>query len=154
MLLLALKEEIKRDNEALQMWLPIMEPKMDANMIVDMGTNLKNLNREMHAFIERTTIQAHELDKVMKEQSYRQLPSDVKKDDIRESESISLSLEDELSSSTLDDDKITMKYDKMSLILEGELQDPTLVEKNELAIGEELLLKEKQVEKGTSRANS
>ena len=154
MLLLALKEEIKRDNETLQMWLPIMEPKMDANMIVDMGTNLKNLNREMHAIMERKTIQVHELDKVMKEQSYRKLPSDIKNDDIRESESISLSLEDELSSSTLDDDKITMKYDKISLILEGELQDPTLVEKNELAIDEELLLKEKQVEKGRSRANS
>ena len=40
-----------------------------------------------------------------------------------------------------------MKYDKMSLILERELQDPTLVEKNELVINEELLLKEKQVEK-------
>ena len=35
----------------------------------------------------------------------------------------------------------------MFLILEEELQDPTLVEKNELAIDEELLLKEKQVEK-------
>ena len=83
----------------------------------------------------------------MKEQSSRQLPSDIKNDDIRESESISLSLEDELSSLTLDEDNITMKYDKMSLILEGELQDPTLVEKNEFAIDEELLLKEKQVEK-------
>ena len=40
-----------------------------------------------------------------------------------------------------------MKYDKMSLILKGELQDPTLVEKNELAIDEEQSLKEKQVEK-------
>ena len=40
-----------------------------------------------------------------------------------------------------------MKYEKMSLILEGELQDPTLVEKNEFAIDEEQSLKEKQVEK-------
>ena len=40
-----------------------------------------------------------------------------------------------------------MKYDKMSLILEEELQDPTLVEKNEVDIDEELLLKVKQVEK-------
>ena len=40
-----------------------------------------------------------------------------------------------------------MKYEKMSLILEGELHDSTLVEKNELAIDEEQSLKEKQVEK-------
>ena len=79
--------------------------------------------------------------------TYQQLPRDIKNKDIRESESISLSLEDELSSSTLDEDKIIMKYDKMSLILEGELQDLSLVEKNELAIDEELLLKEKQCEK-------
>ena len=35
----------------------------------------------------------------------------------------------------------------MSLILEGELHDPTLVENNELAIEEESSLQEKQVEK-------
>ena len=116
-------------------------------MIVDMGTNSKNLNREMYAIMERMTIQAQELEKVMKEQSSRQLLSDIKNDDIRESDIISMSLEDELSSSTLDEDKIIMKYDKMSLILEGELQDSTLVEKNELAIDGELLLKEKQVKK-------
>ena len=46
-LFLALKEEIKRDNEALQIWLPIMETKMDANMIADMGTNSKNFNKEI-----------------------------------------------------------------------------------------------------------
>ena len=83
----------------------------------------------------------------MKEQSSKQLPSNIKNDDIRESKIISLSLEDELSSSTLNEDKIIMKYDKMSLILKGELQDLTLVKKNELVIDEELLLKEKQVEK-------
>ena len=44
-LFLALKDEIKRDNEVLQMRLPSMEPKMDTNMITDMGTNLKDLNR-------------------------------------------------------------------------------------------------------------
>ena len=129
------------------MQLPIMEPKMDAHMIANMGTNLKNLNREMYPIMERMTIQAQELEKVMKEQSSRKLPSDIKNDEIWESESISLSLEDELSSLTLDEGKITMKYDKMSLILEEELQDPTLVEKNELAIDEELLLKEKHIEK-------
>ena len=57
-LLLALKEEIKRDNESLQTRLPIIEPKMDANMIVDMGTDSKNLNREMYAIMERTTMKA------------------------------------------------------------------------------------------------
>ena len=44
-LVLALKEEIKRDNEGRQMRLAIMEIKMEANMIVDMGTISKNLNR-------------------------------------------------------------------------------------------------------------
>ena len=73
--------------------------------------------------------------------------SDIKNYDIRESESIFLSFEDELSSSTLDEDKITMKFDKMSLILEGEFPDPTLVEKTELAIDEELSFKDKQIEK-------
>ena len=129
------------------MWRPNMETKMDANVIVDMNTNLKNLNREMYAIMERTTIQAQKLEKVIKEQSSRQLLSDIKNDDIQETESISLSLENDLSSSTLDEDKITMKYEKMSLILDRESQDPTLVEKNELVIEEELLLKENQVEK-------
>ena len=36
------------------MRLPIMEAKMDANMIADMVTNLKNLSREMYAIMERT----------------------------------------------------------------------------------------------------
>ena len=40
-----------------------------------------------------------------------------------------------------------MECDKMPFVLEEELQDPTLVENNELSIDEELLLKEKQVEK-------
>ena len=46
-----------------------METKMDATMIVDMGTNSKDLNGEMNAIIERTTRQAEELEKVIKEQS-------------------------------------------------------------------------------------
>ena len=57
-----------------------------------------------------------------------------------------MSLEEELSSPTLDEDKNTIECNKMPLVLKGELQDPTFVEKNELAIDEELLLKEKQVE--------
>ena len=85
--------------------------------------------------------------KLQKEQSSRQLSSDTKNDAIRESESISLSLEEELSSPTLDEDKNIMECDKMPLVLEGELQNLTLVGKNELVSNEELSLKEKQVEK-------
>ena len=48
---------------------------------------------------------------------------------------------------TLDEDKNIIECEKMPLVLKGELQDPSLVEKNELAIDEKLLLKEKQVEK-------
>ena len=141
-----MKEEIKRDNEDVQTRLPIMETKMDTNMIAEMGTNSKILNREMYAVMERTITQAQELEKVIKEQSSRQLPSDIKNDDIRESD-ISLNLEDELSSLTLDEDKIIMKCDKMPLVLEAELQVPSLIEKNDLSITEDLSLKEKQVEK-------
>ena len=146
-LFLSLKEEIKMDNEALQMRLPIMETKMDANIIAGMGTISKNLNREMYAIMERTARQVEELEKVINEQSSRQLPSDIKNDDIWESESIHLSLEDEFSNSKLDENKDIMECDKMPLVLEVELQNPTLVEKNELAIDEEWLLEEKQVEK-------
>ena len=56
-LFLALKEEIKRDNEALPMRLAIMETKMDANMIVDLVTSSTNLRIETDAIIERTTRQ-------------------------------------------------------------------------------------------------
>ena len=146
-LFLALKEESKRDNEALEMRFPIMETKIEANMIADMGTNLKNINREMYVIMERTARQADELEKLEKEQASRHLPRNTKNDDIRESESIPLSLEDEFSNPTLDEDKITMKYDKISLILEGELLVPTFVKKQELDIDEEPSLKEKQVEK-------
>ena len=38
-----------------------------------------------------------------------------------------------------------MECDKVPLILEGDFQDPSLVEKNELAIEEESSLKEMQV---------
>ena len=97
--------------------------------------------------MEKMTRQVEELEKVIKEQSSRQLPSDIKNDDIRESASIYLSLEDEFSNSSLDENKDIMECDKMPLVLEGEFQNPTLVEKNELAIDEERLLKEQQVEK-------
>ena len=73
---LALKEEIKKDKDAIEMRLPIMETKMNTNMIADMVTNSTNLSREMYAIMERTTIQDEELAKFLKEQSSRQLPRD------------------------------------------------------------------------------
>ena len=146
-LFLALNEEIKKDNDVLQMWLPIMETKMKANMIANIGINCTSLSREMSAIMERLAIQVEELEKLQKEQSSRQLSSDTKNDAIRECESISLSLEEELSSSTLGEAKNTIECDKMPLILKGELQDPTFFENNELVIDKEMLLEEKQVEK-------
>ena len=146
-LFIALKEEIKKDKEALEMQFPNIEPKLDANMITNIDTNSKNFNREMYAIMEKVATQADELEKLLKEQSPRKLPSNIKNDDIWESENITLSLEDESSSPTLDEDKDIMECNKITLVLEEELQNPTLVEKNELAIHEEPLLKEKQVEK-------
>ena len=52
-LLCALNDEINRDNEALQRRFPSMKTKMDTTMIEDMGTNAKDLNREMYAIMER-----------------------------------------------------------------------------------------------------
>ena len=129
------------------MQLPNIEPKLDANMIANIDTNSKNFNREMYAIMERVATQADELEKLLKEQSPRKLPSDIKNDDIWESENVTLSLEDESLSLTLDEDKDIMECNKITLVLEEELQNPTLVEKNEFGIDEELLLKEKQVEK-------
>ena len=100
------------------MQLPIMETKMDANMIANIVTNSKNLNREMYAIMERTERQAEELEKLLKEQSSRQLPSDIKNYDIWESENITLSLYDESLSPTFDEDKDIMECDKMTLVLE------------------------------------
>ena len=129
------------------MQFPIMETKMDANMIANIVTSSKNLRRETHAIMETIVIQAKELVNILKEQSSRKLPRDIKNDDIRESESISLSLKEELSSPTLDEDKNAIEYEKMPLALEGKLQDSTFIENNELVIDEEPLLEEKQVEK-------
>ena len=144
---IALKKEIKKDKEALEMQLPNIEPKLDANMIANIDTNSKNFNREMYAIMERVATQADELEKLLKEQSPRKLPSDIKSDDIWESENVTLSLEDESLSLKLDEDKDIMECNKITLVLEEELQKSTLVEKNEFAFDEELLLKEKQVEK-------
>ena len=97
--------------------------------------------------MERKERQAEELDKVIREQSFRQFLRDTKNDDIQENENINLSLEEEFSNSTLDEDKDIMECDNMTLVLERELKIPSLVEKNELAIDEEQSLEEKQVEK-------
>ena len=40
--LFTLKEEIKKDKDALEMWLPIMETKMDANMMAYMVTTVSD----------------------------------------------------------------------------------------------------------------
>ena len=79
------------------------------------------------------------LEKVIKEQSLRQLPSDINNDDKWECESVTLSLEEELSSPTLE-------FDKVHVILEREFQVPSLVENNELVSEEEPVLKTIQVE--------
>ena len=109
-------------------------------MITDIDISLKNLNREMSAIMDRLAIQAKELEIVIMEQPSRKILSDTKNEDIREYESITLSLEDELSS-------LTLECDKAPMILAGEFQVPSLVEKNELIIAEEPSLKEMQVEK-------
>ena len=77
---LALKEEIKKENDTQEMRLPNIEPKVDANMVEDIDTNLKNLGREMGAILDRMEIQVEELTNSIKEQSSRQLPSDIKND--------------------------------------------------------------------------
>ena len=94
---------------------------MDAKMIADMVTSSKNLSREMYAIMERTIIQAEELENFLKEQSSRQLRSDTKNDDIHESESISLSVKDELSSPTLDEDKKIIECDNSPTLKSGPL---------------------------------
>ena len=138
-----MKKEIKKDKKAIEMQLPNIEPKVDANMIANIDNNSKNLNREMYDIMERMAIQAEELEKLQKQQSSRQFLSNAKNDDIRESENVTLSLKDEFSNSELDEKKDIMECDIMPLVLEGELKNPTLVEKNELAIDEESSLKEK-----------
>ena len=85
---------------------------MDADMIADMGTNSKNINREMYAIMERTIRKAEELEKLQKEQSSRQLSSNTKNDDIRENEIVNLSLEEEFSNPALDEDEGTVEFKK------------------------------------------
>ena len=63
----------------------------------------------MYSTMERTAIQAEELVKLIKEQSSRQLLSDIKNDAIWESENETLSLENELLSPTLDENKDIME---------------------------------------------
>ena len=90
---LALKEEINKENDPREMRLPNIKPKVDANMIADIDTNLRNLGKEMGAILDRMTIQVEELANTIKEQFSRQLSSDIKNDDIREYGRVNLSFE-------------------------------------------------------------
>ena len=85
---LALKEEIKKENDARQMRLPNIEPKVYAKMIAYIDTNFKNLGREMGSILNRMAIQVEKLANAIEEHSSRKLSSDI-----RECESITLSLE-------------------------------------------------------------
>ena len=58
--------------------------------------------------MERMARQVEELEKLQREQSSRQLLSNTKNDDIQENEIINLSLEEEFSNPTLDEDKGTI----------------------------------------------
>ena len=60
-LFIALKEEIKKDKDDLEMWLPNIELKGDANIIADNDTNLTNIGREMGVILDRIEIQVKEL---------------------------------------------------------------------------------------------
>ena len=101
----ALLEETKKENEDLEKWFPNIEANMEANMIANMDTNYTNKTRDMCSTIKGLAIQDEELTKAIKEQSSRQLPSDLKNDDIWECESVTLRLEEEFLSSTLIEDK-------------------------------------------------
>ena len=112
-LFLALKDEIKKDNEALERWLsniePNMEPnretKLDAKMMEDMNTNLTNLGREMGGMLDKIALHVEEIKRAIKERSSSQLLRNLKIDYIRESENATWSLKDELLNPTLKEDK-------------------------------------------------
>ena len=53
------------------MQLLIMETKMEANVIANIGTNCTNISKEMSVVMDRLAIQAGELEKLQKEQSSR-----------------------------------------------------------------------------------
>ena len=84
------------------MQLPNMETNVDANMIVDIDTNVTNLTRDMSTTLYRMAIHVEELAKAIKEQSSRQLLSDTNNNDKHECESVTLSLGEELSGPTLE----------------------------------------------------
>ena len=98
-------EETKKENEDLEKWFLNIEANMEANTIANKDTNYTNQTIDMCATIEGLAIQDEELTKAIKEQSSRQLPSDLKNDDIWECESVTLRLEEEFLSSTLIEDK-------------------------------------------------
>ena len=93
------------------------------DMEANMGANFINQASDMCAAIDRLAIQVRELTKAIKEQYSMKISSDIKNDDIRECESVTLRLEEELSRPTLVEDK-----------------------GNEIAIEEETLFKNMQVE--------
>ena len=106
-------------------------------MITNIETNFINISREMCAIMDRMEIQAKGIAKAIKEQSSRQLSSDIKNDDIREFENVTLSLEEELTSLTLVEknelaieDKYIMGCHIVLLIIKEEIQALSLVEKN------------------------
>ena len=63
-LFLALKDEIKKDNKALERRLSNIEPNLEANretkldgkMMEDMNTNLTNLGREMECMLDKIAL--------------------------------------------------------------------------------------------------
>ena len=91
---LALKDEIKKDNEALERRLSNIEPnmetnretKLDAKMMEDKNTNSTNLGREMGGMLDKIALHVEEITRPIKEQSSSQLPRNLKNDYIRESE--------------------------------------------------------------------
>ena len=62
-----------------------------------MDTNSTNINRETGAIKDKIEIKVEELAIAIKEQYAGQLSSNIKSDDIRECENVTLSREDELS---------------------------------------------------------
>ena len=124
-LFLALKYEIKKDNEALERQLSNIEPNMEANketkldakIMEDMNTNLTNLGREMGGMLDKIALHVEEITRAIKEQSSRQLLSNLKNDHCRESENATLSLEDELLNPTLKEDKDILDRETIPLML-------------------------------------
>ena len=94
------------------------ETKLDAKMMEDLNTNLKNMGREMGGMLDKIALHVEEITRDVKERSSSQLSSNLKNDYIRESENATLSLEDELLNPTLKEDKDILDRDTIPLMLE------------------------------------